>query len=90
MIKFWKWLYKLSHRKIRDWHLNKYHTDIKCPNCNEWFSVTGQFHRHVQEPMDWGSSCSCGNCGYVSYWNQEAFPFPARCDKDGNILKDEK
>lgn len=89
MIKLWKWLYKLSKRKVREGHLSKYHADIKCPNCKEWFSITGIDHEHKVDLKEFGSACTCGNCGHLSYWNQVAFPFPALCDKDGNILKDE-
>lgn len=87
MLKLWKWLYKLSERKIRDEHLSRYYNDIKCPNCKQWFSVSGKFYKHKQDIMaDWGSSCECGNCGHISYWNQVALPFPALADEDGNIL----
>lgn len=88
MIKLWKWLYKLSKRNVRNEHLDKYHVDIKCPNCKEWFSITGIDHEHKADLKEFGSAYTCGKCEHLSYWNQEVFPFPALCDKDGNILKD--
>lgn len=86
MKSFWSRIYKYSKDKVREEHLAKWHNDIKCPNCNEWFSVSGIQYKHDQESIWFGCICTCGQCNYKSYWNLEAFPFPALADKDGNPL----
>ena len=87
MIKLWKWLYTLSRKKVKQEHLNKYHCDIKCPNCNEWFSISGVNHKHehISEP-DFGFHVRCGQCGHDSYWNAVAAPVLLRCDERGMPL----
>ena len=80
----WKWLYNLSSRKIQDNHLKKTGSDIKCPNCNDWFSVSGinHEHTHISKP-EWGYHLKCGKCNHDSYWNADIAPMLLHCDCDG-------
>ncbi len=81
-------LYLWAKQKYRDVHLDTYYNDIKCPNCNEWFSITGIQHKHQYvKPEPWfGYAVECGNCKHLSYWNCVAFPFPARCKDNGDPI----
>ena len=85
---FWKWLYKLSKRKVKEAHLKTVGSDIKCPNCKQWFSVSGVEHKHshMSEP-EFGFHIKCGACGHESYWNAVAAPVLLRCDENGTPLK---
>lgn len=74
-------------KSIRNRHLNKGHVDIKCPNCNEWFSISGVEKNHIVVNMpEFGSHVKCGKCGEESFWNAVAAPIPLRCDSKGNVL----
>lgn len=86
--KLWSWLYKLSKKSIKRSILNRYHNDIKCPNCREWFSVSGveYKHTHTRTPDTDLSACTCGQCGYTSYWSPFIAPFPVLTDEKGNPL----
>lgn len=86
-MKFWKWLYRLSRRKIMECHLEKHHNDIKCPNCRQWFSISGvdDKHEHVAEP-EWGFSVKCGGCGHISHWNAVAAPVLLLSNEAGTPL----
>ena len=88
MFKFYKWLYKLSRKKLRQIHSDKYKVDIRCPTCKRWFSESSLFHKHkhVSEP-DWGFHIRCGACEHESYWNAEIAPVLIACDKSGVPLK---
>jgi hypothetical protein len=85
--KLTKWLYLKLKKQVRENHLKRHHNDIKCPNCKQWFSVTGVEGKHEREDVgDWGVKCKCGGCGYISHWNIVAFPFPALSDDKGTPL----
>lgn len=86
-MKFWKWLHKISKQKVKEQHLNKYHNDIKCPNCKEWFSISGVENKHecLSKP-DFGFHVKCGKCSHQSYWNAVAAPVLLRCDEKGTPL----
>ena len=91
MRKFWESVFKFSRKKYREEHMNKYHIDIKCPNCNEWFSITTIDYEYERvAEYEWGDSCKCGKCGYISHWNLCAFPFPALSDENGNPVIDKE
>lgn len=83
-LKFWKWLLKTSERKFRVAHLDKYKNDVKCSNCNTWFSLSGidYKHEHLEEP-DFGFHIRCGKCGEQTYYNAVIAPVLIRCDKNG-------
>ena len=83
-MEFWTWLFKLSRRKVREAHMKKHHNDIKCPNCNHWFSVSGvdANHAEIAKPK-WGFSVMCGACKHVSHWNAVAAPVLLLCDESG-------
>lgn len=85
MIRLWKWLFELSRKKYKKAHLDKYHNDIKCPYCKEWFSISGIDHKHstVSKP-EWGFHVKCGKCEHESYWNAVAFPFLALANYRGD------
>jgi len=88
--KLYTLLYRWSRQKVRTHSLKKHGCDIKCPNCNEWFSVSGidWKHEHVSEP-DWGFHVRCGKCGHESYWNAVAAPILMLCDESGNPYSQE-
>ena len=87
--KFYSKLYKWSKKKYREKHLDIHYNDIKCPNCKEWFSISGieNKHSYLHPQPDFGSHVKCGQCGHDSYWNLVAFPFPVSCDENGMPFK---
>lgn len=86
MYDLWKWLFNFSRRKFKEEHLKVHKNDIKCPNCNEWYSISGIDHQHTYaDAGDWGAATLCGKCGHLSYWNLVAFPFPVLCDENGDV-----
>lgn len=87
MSKFWEYLFKLSKRKVRDAHLDKFKNDARCQVCQEWYSITGleAKHEHVSEP-EWGYKIKCGKCEGITFWNAVAAPVLLRCDSKGNPL----
>lgn len=84
MQKLWVFLYKLSKRKLKDAHMKKFRSDIKCPQCKRWFSETSIFHKHehVSEPT-FGFHLKCGACEGESFWNAEIAPVLIRCNENG-------
>lgn len=87
MHSFWKWAYKKVKTKARNSHLAVYHNDIKCPTCNEWFSISGITSNHTitHSSCDTYSFTTCGQCKHTSKWNLVAFPFPALVTKDNGL-----
>ena len=81
-----KLLFLFAKKSYKKEHLRKTGNDIKCPNCKEWFSISGIQYEHKYQGREYGCSCTCGQCGYVSNWNLEAFPFPTLCDEKGNPI----
>ena len=89
MFKFWKWLYFLSEKKIKQLHLEKYHNDKKCPNCNVWFSISALRHNHTFIDNDSDIiSTKCGQCNHTSHWNATIAPVLVLCDETGTPLSD--
>lgn len=86
MSKFWQWALRLSKKKIMEQHLKEVGNDIKCPNCNEWFSVSGVDHKHTSHNEEFGVSTECGKCNHWSYWNLDAAPVPLLCNSQGTPL----
>ena len=86
MDRFWKWLLLLSKRKVKERHLRKVGNDIKCPHCNEWFSISGVEFKHKHFDEVFGSCAECGKCEQISYWNLVAAPMPLLCDSQGTPL----
>lgn len=81
----WKWLYNLSRDKLKELHIQKHKVDIKCSNCQEWYSISGVRYKHPPIlDADWGYTTRCGQCKGYTHWNTEIAPFPVRCDKNGN------
>lgn len=81
-----KWIFK----KSREAYKNTCKLDMRCPNCREWFSITGMDHApeyHCPEP-EFGSMVTCGKCTHTSYWNLAAAPVPLLCDENGTPLQD--
>ena len=83
-------IYLWSKSKIKENHLKHHKTDIKCPNCDEWYSVSGVEYNHKIETVEYGYSTICGQCGTKSYWNTEAAPVLILCDEDGIPLEKRK
>ena len=83
--KFAVWIYHKSQEMIKDIHITKHYNDIKCPNCKEWFSISGVDYDHKND-YDKEKEiyiCECGKCGNVSFWNPNIFPFLCLCDSEG-------
>ena len=83
-LKFWKKVYLFAEKKVRENHLKKHHNDIKCPNCNVWFSVSGLRYKHMN--LDCAEniiSIECGQCKEVSHWNSQIAPVLILCDING-------
>ena len=86
-----KWLTEKSDHHRRKEHLKKYGCDIKCPHCDQWFSLSGRNHKHeIVDRPDWGIIVECGECSWTSYWNLTAAPVPLRCDVSGNPISSRK
>lgn len=85
MYKFWKWLFKLSRDRFKEAHLDRHKNDIKCPNCNEWFSISGvdYKHEHLDPINDECSTVKCGKCKHISNWNLCVAPCPILADERG-------
>ena len=87
-MKIYAWLFKKSKSMYKEEHLKHHHSDIKCPQCNEWFSISGIEHKHNNsyiEDIDI-YSCYCGKCGHTSYWNPNISMFLVLCDEKGHPL----
>ena len=80
---FWKYMYKRSRRSYQDAYEDRWGNDIKCVNCNEWYSLSGALYKHKMENMQFGFKTTCGQCGHVSYWNGEIAPVLVVCDDKG-------
>ena len=81
-----KILRKLSRyidKLYRKEHLKVHKNDIKCTNCNEWYSISGINHKHHIEDTEFGVKTSCGQCGNTSYWNLEIAPVAILCNDSG-------
>lgn len=84
--KILKFIFIRSRDKIMSRSLNKNHNDIKCPNCNEWFSVSGIEHNHhnkYDEDNDF-FRCKCGKCDYTSNWSPSIAPVLVLVDSKGD------
>jgi len=90
MLKFYEnLLKKIIHNfenHFRKVHLKRLGTDIKCPNCNEWFSVSGIKYKHhnAKSPDHDYWICTCGQCGFKSNWSGNIIPGLIRVDDNGN------
>lgn len=74
---------KFSIKKHRKLHLSQHKNDIKCTNCNEWYSTSGIHHKHEIEDTDFGVKTKCGQCSHISYWNFEIAPVAIKCNSEG-------
>lgn len=81
----WSKLYLFSKKKVQENHLTKWGCDLKCPSCDEWFSVSAVEYKHTHEAIWFGSICTCGQCKHKSYWNMMAAPVPLLCDENGGL-----
>lgn len=85
--RFWKWVYKKAEENYLEAHREIYPTDLKCPHCNTWFSLSAIDYKHESvEQYDWGDSVKCGKCGGVSHWNLCAAPVALLCNEDGDPI----
>lgn len=82
----WDWLIKVSEKKVTERYLSKGYCDIKCPTCNQWYSLQQRKYSHVFREEDYGFLWLCGCCSNTSYWNTIAAPVALVCDKEGNPL----
>lgn len=89
MHKYKKKILKFVYNYIQDQFIKDAPADIRCPNCKEWFAISGINHKHEYlGDIENGCSVRCGQCGYKSHWNLVAFPFPVRVDEDGLFINE--
>ena len=90
-LKFWGAVLEYATKHFKEAHLDEHHNDIKCPQCNEWFSVSGLKYKHEhREDLEFNRDlyvAECGQCGYISLWNMSIAPFPVLVDSNGNFYK---
>lgn len=86
MIKLLRKLSRYIDKLYRKEHLRVHKNDIKCPNCNEWYSLSGINHKHYIEDTEFGVKTSCGQCSYASFWNLEIAPVAILCNESGTPL----
>lgn len=88
MLRFWKYIYLKAEKKCKNTHLDIYHTDMKCPTCKIWFSVSGLRYNHTRLP-DTGDiiHVECGQCNTVSNWSSGIAPVLIRVDDKGIPVK---
>lgn len=91
--RFWNYLRQKSISKIKDIHSKKY-ADIKCPNCEEWFSISGIDYKHISTKIKYNNNiilqCKCGKCQTTNYWNLSLCPAPIISNKFGTPIQIEK
>jgi len=85
-------LYSYFYDQVTKRHLKRTGTDIKCPSCNEWFSVSGVKYKHKKrfyDPVNMNELsyyvCSCGQCGHESKWTGDLAPFLVLLQDDGTV-----
>ena len=78
---FLKRVIKKLETHFRKIHLLRLNVDMQCPNCKEWFSVSGIKHKHSTErkPEQDFTVCACGQCGFKSNWSANLI----RVDENG-------
>ena len=89
-----KWLtklYKWTRGELKQAHLHVHYNDMMCPNCKEWFSLSGALHNHERIGVDLEllNDCekiTCGQCGNESYWVWGIIPAYMRVDERGDII----
>ena len=85
--KILKKLYLFIREELKKEHLKIRHNDIKCPYCNEWFSISEIRFKHKIYDKNKENpevvTCTCGQCKFTSYWNTAIAPVLVRCNKDG-------
>lgn len=64
-MRLWKWLNKLSSKKIKDNYLKEHGCDSCCPRCKRWESESNTIYTEVSEPDDGTEKRTCTNCDYV-------------------------
>jgi hypothetical protein len=69
MEKFWKWLRRLSNKKVKKHYLKRVHHDRLCIRCKTWTSEIDGCSK--LETSDDGNFefLTCKKCNYVSKWN---------------------
>ncbi len=86
MNKFWIWLFKKARNEIKENHLKEKGADLKCPQCNEWLSVSGVDYKHQMFDEEFGAMVICGKCNGQSYWNMVAAPVALHCNSQGTPI----
>lgn len=67
-LKIYKYFYLLFEKLYKKEHLKINHSDIKCHNCKEWFSISGIKYNHVYKDNSETDLCTCGQCEHTSEW----------------------
>lgn len=68
-INFWKWLYQKSENHIRKHYMKHHGSDLKCPNCNTWQSISSLICEIDPLSVDdnvW--AVKCAQCNEITYW----------------------
>jgi DNA-directed RNA polymerase subunit RPC12/RpoP len=92
MIKaFWVWVYHQSQKKLRNIWVEEKHSDLRCPKCKTWMSISIMTTQELvlvcdTNPISGVMSYYCGQCGEISYWNTEIAPVAIRCDEKGTPI----
>lgn len=76
-------------KKYKAKHMEIYKNDLKCPNCQEWMSISGLKGNHLSldhVTVDGVEGIKCGQCGHNSYWNYSIAPVAIRCDFNGTPI----
>ena len=81
-------IYLWSQGKVKENHLKKTGNDIKCPNCNEWFSVSGVKYKHKYENKNTLGYRTCGQCKHVSIWSYNLAPVAILVDENEVPIKE--
>ena len=77
------WVLHKAKSIIKEEHLKVHRNDIRCPNCKEWFSISGEEHKHYVETNGCLYLCTCGKCNHTSHWNPNIAPALILCDEKG-------
>lgn len=70
MEKFWEWLRAFANKKVREAHMNKFHHERKCEQCNTWTSEVDGCEKLIDDPDDpMFELMTCKKCGHISRWD---------------------
>lgn len=77
------WLYRKTEGVIKEEYRKVQGTDIVCPNCNTWFSISSESFKHYTGYERGLYKSTCGKCNHTSFWNPDIAPVLILCDEQG-------